>query len=288
MLDNNLPNTENSTKNTQPSAAPHHKTANKAVGSGERRTDKIFKFFSKAGIKKFVLILYCVLPLLIVSIGFAAWIITGNNANGTTGQFTAYGIINSYDYIELNTGNLGGIDFYATGFYKDGTVVKTYAFDITYKLNMTMCANLLKQKSTQDTLTAVFEFCFNSGTEDYSAFFKNLSCQVVVDGDTENPLTVPSQNASTKDIDGVGTITLKYNSESKAENNHQLSLYITPSCDTTEDKNADWSDDTTQKIVTLKLTYTLQPSEDYDYRAIYNLVSSLSAEKPMIDVRITD
>lgn len=253
---------------------------------GGLKFDKLFKFFSKAGIKKFVLVLYCVVPLLIVSVGFAAWTIIGNDLQSGSGTFNAYGIINSYDYINLETTDIGAIDFYATGFVQEGKVEKTYAFDITYRLNMTMCANLLAEKSTQDTLTAVFEFCFNSGTADYSAFFKNLSCQVVVDKNTT--LTVPAQNTNYKTIDGVGTITLKSDSENKGTNNHQLSLYIEPTCAPTKDTIADWSEGTEQKIVELKLTYTLQPSTTFNYQTIYNLVSQLSNEKPMIDVRITD
>lgn len=275
----------NASKNAAIGAKASKRREDKANASG-LKFDKLFKFFSKAGIKKFVLVLYCVVPLLIVSVGFAAWTIIGNDLQSGSGTFNAYGIINSYDYINLETTDIGAIDFYATGFVQEGKVEKTYAFDITYRLNMTMCANLLAEKSTQDTLTAVFEFCFNSGTADYSAFFKNLSCQVVVDKNTT--LTVPAQNTNYKTIAGVGTITLKSDSENKGTNNHQLSLYIEPTCAPTKDTIADWSEGTEQKIVELKLTYTLQPSTTFNYQTIYNLVSQLSNEKPMIDVRITD
>lgn len=277
----------NASKNAANGAKASKRREDKA-NAGGLKFDKLFKFFSKAGIKKFVLILYCVVPLLIVSVGFAAWTIIGNDVQSGSGTFNAYGIINSYDYIKLETTDIGAIDFYATGFVQEGTVVNTYAFDITYRLNMTMCANLLNEKSTGKTLTAVFEFCFNSGTADYSAFFKNLSCQVVVNSGTT--LTVPAQSTNSRTINDVGTITLKSDSENKGTNNHQLSLYIEPdpTCGTTEATSADWSEGTSQQIVTLKLTYTLQPSEDYNYQTIYNLVSKLSTEKPMIDVRITD
>lgn len=245
--------------------------SDKKAKSGGLKFDKLFKFFSKAGIKKFVLILYCVVPLLIVSVGFAAWTIIGNEVQSGSGTFKAYGIINSYDYIQLETTDIGAIDFYATGFVdNEGKIVKTHAFDITYNVNMTKCAELLYEKSTSKSLTAEFEFCFNSG-KDYPAFFNNLSCKVIVD---YGELTAHNDS---KTINDVGVIT--YDGESKAENNHKLTLLIKPDSDLVKQN-------TSQKIIILKLTYTLDPGDNY--QELYNLVSSLSKEKPMIDVRITD
>lgn len=290
MLDNNLLNTENSTQNAETPTAPHHKTASKGASSGERRTDKIFKFFSKAGIKKFVLILYCVVPLLIVSIGFAAWIITGNNASGTTGQFTAYGIINSYDYIELNTTDIGAIDFYATGFYDEtnNQVVQTTAFTITYTLHMQECAKHLKSESGDKTaLTADFELYFNSGC-DAQSFFQNLECKVNVSSDTKNSITLNSLKGSNEsslslEIGNTNTGVLKINEEQqkkynnlKSANSHHIVLDITPNKDLTD--TAD---------VTLTFTYTLMPSSD-DYKSLYELIASISSEKLAVDVKITD
>lgn len=265
--------------------------SDKKAKSGGLKFDKLFKFFSKAGIKKFVLILYCVVPLLIVSVGFAAWTIIGNEVQSGSGTFNAYGIINSYDYIQLATTDIGAIDFYATGFVdNEGKIVKTHAFDITYNVNMTECAKLLYEestseslkKSTSESLTAEFEFYFNSGTADYSAFFNNLSCKVIIVDYGE--LTAPKNNETIEiEITDVGVIT--YKGESTAENNHTLTLLIEPDSNLVK-QNSNLVEQNTSQTIRLKLTYTLDPGDDY--QKLYNLVSSLSNEKPMIDVRITD
>lgn len=254
--------------------------SDKKAKSGGLKFDKLFKFFSKAGIKKFVLILYCVVPLLIVSVGFAAWTIIGNEVQSGSGTFNAYGIINSYDYIQLATTDIGAIDFYATGFVdNEGKIVKTHAFDITYDVNMTECAKLL-EKSTSESLTAEFEFYFNSGTADYSDFFNNLSCKDIIVYYGE--LTA-QKNYETIEITDVGVIT--YKGESTAENNHKLTLLIKPDSNLVK-QNSNLVEQNTSQTIILKLTYTLDLGDDY--QKLYNLVSSLSNEKPMIDVRITD
>lgn len=307
MLDNDLPNTENSTQNTEPSAAPCHKTATKAAKSGERRTDKIFKFFSKAGIKKFVLILYCVVPLLIVSIGFAAWIITGNNASGTTGQFTAYGIINSYDYIALKPDtDIGAIDFYATGFYKDGKIVNTVSFDIEYTINLSQCAYHLKTDTPNNGyLTADFELFFNSGNGDINAgqFFKNLNCAINVATVNDNTTTIidtlnyycesesesdyceiESESALNLLNDTAWTITLSDSTSSK--NNHHVFIKI--NTNKLPDKVTKPTDENNNlKKIKLTFTYTLDYKE-LDYKELYQLISSISTEKLAVDVKITD
>ena len=80
--------------------------------------------------------IYCIAPLAVLAVGFSAWTIIGHNASDTaTGGFVAVGIINSYDYIELTTEEIGTINIYPTSIIgKDGNTQTTANIDLSYIL----------------------------------------------------------------------------------------------------------------------------------------------------------
>lgn len=236
--------------------------------------NKIFGFLSKTSVKKFALILYVTVPLLIFATGFAAWTIIGHEiTNGANGSFVADGIINSYDYIELQGGsnNLTNINLFPTGFVgSDGKVTNQATIEVTYTLKNEMCKGLVEG---ENDLYADFTLMFSNGGP-YSAFFDNLSCSVtsVTDGlDSPLPSAFKKIDANTPPTDPNYS---KYGAGSyKTDAGFKVMLVFNPN----DLQNGD---------ITLKFRYTVEPSAG-DYQTIY-LQMRNDGLKPMIDVRITD
>lgn len=224
--------------------------------------NKIFGFLSKTSVKKFALILYVTVPLLIFATGFAAWTIIGHEiTNGANGSFVADGIINSYDYIELQEGSNGltnKINLFPTGFVgSDGKVTNQATIEVTYTLKNAACQELVKENNDQ-TLYADFTLMFSNGNK-YGAFFDNLKCAVTAS--VKDDTTPTSAFTKTDEhTDASFKVTLVFNPYDNAIKNHQN--------------------------ITLKFRYTVEPSAG-DYQTI---ISQMKDEKlePMIDVRITD
>lgn len=241
--------------------------------------NKIFGFLSKTSVKKFALILYVTVPLLIFATGFAAWTIIGHEIKpGANGSFVADGIINSYDFIELQRqgekDGLTSIDLFPTGFVgSDGKVTNQVTIDVTYTLKNAACQGLVKENNDQ-TLYADFTLMFLSGN-DYSAFFDHLSCDVYVNDQTTPTSAFRKIDFNTKgdpDYDNYGAVNFKKNAS------FRVMLVFNP----TEIKNLE---DESENI-TLKFRYTVAPSAG-DYQTIFNNTVG-SGLTPMIDVRITD
>lgn len=241
--------------------------------------NKIFGFLSKTSVKKFALILYVTVPLLIFATGFAAWTIIGHEiTNGANGSFVADGIINSYDYIELQEGSNGltnKINLFPTGFVSDGKVTNQATIEVTYTLKNAACQTLVKDNNDK-TLYADFTLMFLNGSG-YSAFFDNLSCSVT-DG-SNNPLP----NAFTK-IDFYTTGDPNYSNYGagsfKTDASFKVMLVFNPTAGAiTALQNESGN-------ITLKFRYTVAPSAG-DYQTIY-LQMRNDGLTPMIDVRITD
>lgn len=251
--------------------------------------NKIFGFLSKTSVKKFALILYVTVPLLIFATGFAAWTIIGHEIKpGANGSFVADGIINSYDFIELQRqgekDGLTSIDLFPTGFVgSDGKVTNQVTIDVTYTLKNAACQGLVKENNDQ-TLYADFTLMFSNGNK-YGAFFDNLSCSVT-DG-SNNPLP----NAFTK-IDFYTTGDPNYSNYGagsfKTNASFRVMLVFDPN-DTAITGLQDASGN-----ITLKFRYTVDPKTAGDYQTIFGdyqtIISQMKDEKlePMIDVRITD
>lgn len=240
--------------------------------------NKIFGFLSKTSVKKFALILYVTVPLLIFATGFAAWTIIGHEiTNGANGSFVADGIINSYDYIELKSGSLTNINLFPTGFVgSDGKVTNQATIDVTYTLKNAACKTLV-EGNADTTLYADFTLMFLNGGP-YSAFFDNLSCSVtsVTDGlDSPLPSAFKKIDANTPETDSDYG---KYGAGSfKTNASFRVMLVFDPN-DTAI---------TGLQNITLKFRYTVDPKTAGDYQTIFNNTVG-SGLTPMIDVRITD
>lgn len=215
----------------------------------------IFGFLSKAGLKRVVIALYCIVPLLIFAVGFSAWTIIGHDVTSGGGSFVADGIINSYDYITINTDNFGGINLYPTGFYdKDNDTVTNQAnIEVSYTLHIGKCKKLV-ENSANKTLYADFRLNFVGGG-DYEAFYRSLDCTLSQTGYNGATFSVDqSSNSASQTVSVV--INLK---DYKGTEN-----------DTCE----------------LTFTYMVNPKAG-DYQTIYNNVVG-NGKKLAIDVRITD
>ena len=234
--------------------------------------NKIFGFLSKTSVKKFALILYVTVPLLIFATGFAAWTIIGHEiTNGANGSFVADGIINSYDYIELQEGSndlTNKINLFPTGFVdSDGKVVtKQATIEVTYTLKNAACQKLVKENNDNNkTLYADFTLMFLNGKNNDAfcpAFFNSLSCAVYVNDQT------PPTSAFTK-IDFYTT-----------DASFKVMLVFKPN-DTAITGLQNGGN------ITLKFRYTVEPKKAGDYQTIYLQMRNNNL-KPMIDVRITD
>lgn len=133
----------------------------------------IFGFLSKVTIKKFLLVVYCVVPILVFSVGFAAWKITGSDTSGiASGSFLTYNVINSYDYVPEIDFSSNGNGLYPTRFYDDDKVVSAANIDVTATIDLGNCSKLA------DTLYAEFTLSFLNGS-DYADFFRGLSVRSV-------------------------------------------------------------------------------------------------------------
>ena len=218
----------------------------------------IFGFLSKAGLKRVVIALYCIVPLLILAVGFSAWTIIGHDVTSGGGSFVADGIINSYDYITINTDSFGGINLYPTGFYdKDNDTVTNQAnIEVSYTLHIGKCKKLV-ENSANKTLYADFRLNFADGG-DYKAFYDSLNCA----------LSQTSHNGAT-----FGVTKQSRNSVSQT-----VSVVI-------DLKNYNYTG-TEDDTCTLAFTYRVNP-EAGDYQTIYNNVVG-AGKKLAIDVRITD
>lgn len=247
--------------------------------------NKIFGFLSKTSVKKFALILYVTVPLLIFATGFAAWTIIGHEItnNGANGSFVADGIINSYDYIELQgqgeNNGLTNINLFPTGFVgSNGNVTNQATIEVTYTLKNAACQGLV-EGNADTTLYADFTLMFLNGGP-YSAFFDNLSCSVtsVTDGlDSPLPSAFKKIDANTPETDpDYG----KYGAKNfKTNASFRVMLVFAPN-DTAITALENGGN------ITLKFRYTVAPSAG-DYQTIY-LQMRKDNLKPMIDVRITD
>ena len=242
--------------------------------------NKIFGFLSKTSVKKFALILYVTVPLLIFATGFAAWTIIGHEItnNGANGSFVADGIINSYDYIELQDGNQGltNINLFPTGFVgSDGKVTNQATIEVTYTLKNAACQGLVSE-NTDKTLYADFTLMFLNGGP-YDAFFDNLKCSVTDGSYNDLPSAFKKIDANTPTTDSnystYGAGSFKTNASFK------VMLVFNPN-DLTGLQN-------TSGNITLKFRYTVEPKTAGDYQTIYLQMRDNNL-KPMIDVRITD
>lgn len=243
--------------------------------------NKIFGFLSKTSVKKFALILYVTVPLLIFATGFAAWTIIGHEItnNGANGSFVADGIINSYDFIELQgqgeNNGLTNINLFPTGFVgSDGKVTNQATIEVTYTLKNAACQGLVSE-NTDKTLYADFTLMFSNGNK-YGAFFDNLKCAVTA---SVNDDTTPT-SAFTK-IDFYTTDDSNYSNYGagsfKTDAGFKVMLVFNPNNPAIKDL----------QNITLKFRYTVDPKTAGDYQTIY-LQMRDNDLKPMIDVRITD
>ena len=242
--------------------------------------NKIFGFLSKTSVKKFALILYVTVPLLIFATGFAAWTIIGHEIKtGASGSFVADGIINSYDYIELQrqgeNDGLTSINLFPTGFVgSDGKVTNQATIEVTYTLKNAACQGLVSE-NTDKTLYADFTLMFLNGSG-YSAFFDNLSCDVYVNNQATPTSAFKKIDANTPETDSDYG---KYGAGSfKTNASFKVMLVFDPN-DTENLQDGSGN-------ITLKFRYTVEPSAG-DYQTIFNNTVG-SGLTPMIDVRITD
>lgn len=243
--------------------------------------NRIFGFLIKTSLKKFAIILYITVPLLIFATGFAAWTIIGHEiTNGANGSFVADGIINSYDYITIaDNSNLNSLQLFPTGFVgSDGKISNQATLEITYTLNNEACQKLVED-NTEKTLYADFTLMFSNG-KSFKAFFDNLSCSVVsVSNDSEKalPTAFTKVDANSGSTDDNYTT---YGAENyKTDASFKVMLVFDPT-------NADITELQNDGEITLKFRYTVAPSAG-DYQTIYEQMVDKNL-KPMIDVRITD
>lgn len=246
--------------------------------------NKIFGFLSKTSVKKFALILYVTVPLLIFATGFAAWTIIGHEIKtGPSGSFVADGIINSYDYIELQGGSNGltNINLFPTGFVSDGKVTNQATIEVTYTLKNAACQELVEGNNDNNkTLYADFTLMFLNGSG-YSAFFDNLSCDVTYSATDGSYKPLPKDftkidfyTTNDPNYSNYGAINFKKNASFK------VMLVFNPT------ETAYLQDGSGNGNITLKFRYTVAPSAG-DFQTIYNTMVDKNLE-PMIDVRITD
>lgn len=247
--------------------------------------NRIFGFLTKTSLKKFAIILYITVPLLIFATGFAAWTIIGHEiTNGANGSFVADGIINSYDYITIaDNSNLNSLQLFPTGFVgSDGKISNQATLEITYTLNNEACQKLVED-NTEKTLYADFTLMFSNGN-DFNAFFNNLSCNVSVSDGSEKALptafTIVDANLNSTD-DNYTTYGAK---NYKTDASFKVMLVFDPTnADITALQNTDGE-------ITLKFRYIVALSAGDsagDYQTIYEQMVDENL-KPMIDVRITD
>lgn len=252
--------------------------------------NSIFGFLSKVKIKKFLLVIYCVVPILILSVGFAAWRITGNETFGANGSFVSYPIINSYDYVTNLDFQTEGNGLYPTRFYdKNGNPVSAAKFDATATINLSKCRNLLNERKSGDVIYAVFTLSFSGGTK-MEEFFNNLSLEVsngsskiTKDGgsitidniNVGNGETVESYTATITD-ETTNTTKTTLGSYSDSSYTVQLKIEFSQSETATSENN----------VSDLKLTYTLNPDAS-DYQTLYNELVNQNLQF-MVDVKITD
>lgn len=232
----------------------------------------IFGFLSKAGLKRVVIALYCIVPLLIFAVGFSAWTIIGHDVTSGGGSFVADGIINSYDYITINTDNFGGINLYPTGFYdKDNDTVTNQAnIEVSYTLHIGKCKKLV-ENSANKTLYADFRLNFVGG-EGYEKFYNNLDFAVTVTG---------GANAITK----TNGLTFSGVTFTGAEKKTTSSYTVSLTMDLAEYGLA-YTEANLNDEFTLKFVYTVSPKGEA-YQTVYNKLVNENLTL-MVDVRITD
>lgn len=232
------------------------------------------EFFKKANVKKLILILYCVVPLLVVSIGFASWLIVGSNTDSTaSGTFYASDIINSYDYIvPENNSTTQNIEMYPTAFVdENGNFVSTVSIAVNFKINLKKCYELTKKEENGDTLHAIFTLSFVGG-EALDAFFTNLSATVKIGGNTISTTETTLSGANAKIVNSR-----EIDSTSGA-NGYRTQMDLSNLTNAAQDS------------LTLNLTYQLKPTGDSkatDYQTIYNTITD-SKYRLMMDVTIND
>ena len=238
-------------------------------------SSKLFSKLTKKNLKRFMFAIYCIAPLAVLAVGFSAWTIIGHDASGTaTGGFVADGVIDSYDYIELTTEQIGTINIYPTSIIdKDGNTQTTANIDLSYILYIGKCRELVESGN----LYADFTLMFVSG-KPLARFFKNLNVTVKV-----NDVKVPTSN----DEEAPTSYVTKYE-QIKPDASHTTRLTINPWQGVT-DTNHNVGEE-----VTLDFKYTLSFASpaDYneffaDYQKFINAVKDVDSNL-MVDVRITD
>lgn len=256
----------------------------------KQNTNKIYvpKLFRKVNVKKLILILYCVVPLLVVSIGFASWLIVGADSSSTAaGTFYASDIINSYDYIEPVNNGTQTINMYPTSFVDGGNFVTTAKIDVKFTLNLTACYDLTEKKGNNKTLNAIFNLGFSSGTE-FDSFFRNLTPTVKIGG---KPITTTGDTIDGSNVKGSK---VSLSSNDVTTNNVGKAIGRTTTI-IINLEGASKSNDSDDKL-DLVITYTLDPSTynsstASNYQNIYeNVVKHVSDNKLtfMMDVTIND
>lgn len=234
-------------------------------------SNKLFSKLTKKNLKRFMLMIYCIAPLAVLAVGFSAWTIIGHNASDTgQGAFVADGVINSYDYIELTTTEIGTINIYPTSIIDENGVKQTTAnIDLSYVLYIGKCRELVEDGNLYADFTLMFV-----GGDTLAQFFNNLNVQVKVN-DEKAPTSYVTKSE-----------------QIKTTASHTTRLTIKPwqgITGTTAD---------TGETVTLTFKYTLSftnpdtsSADDQeffaDYLAFYNAVASVKSNL-MVDVRITD
>lgn len=268
----------------------------------------IFGFLSKVKIKKFLLVVYCAVPILIFSVGFAAWRITGSDVSGiASGSFLTYNVINSYDYVPEIDLSSNGNGLYPTRFYDDnGTPVSAANIDVTATIDLGNCSKLA------NTLYAEFTLSFLNGN-DYEDFFRSLSvrnvsatqttddkgtpdfsdnCAFSLSSDglykgsgytfthedskntTTKTTTISTDEVQTKSDGSLNTVGTSSNSS------YKVKFTITTN-GVTEGEGAEA---TNSKLLYLKITYTLDPDVS-DYITLYEKLVDENL-KFLIDVKI--
>lgn len=260
----------------------------------------IFEFLSKVKIKKFLLVIYCVVPILIFSVGFAAWRITGSDVSGiASGSFLTYDVINSYDYVpEINLSSNGN-GLYPTRFYDDtGSPVSVANIDVTATIDLKNCSKLA------DTLYAEFTLSFLNGSTD--EFFNGLSITKLQASQTSVESGFTSFKTSTgADITDFSEITslgdasysCTYGSKITAgikktndtfsyaeKTNSSYKVKFTINTSVNEGESATEGVQTADSKLYLKITYTLDPSVA-DYITLYEKLVDKNL-KFLIDVKI--
>ena len=267
----------------------------------------IFGFLSKVKIKKFLLVVYCAVPILIFSVGFAAWRITGSDVSGiASGSFLTYNVINSYDYVPEIDLSSNGNGLYPTRFY-DGTPVSAANIDVTATIDLGNCSKLA------DTLYAEFTLSFLNGN-DYEDFFRSLSVRNVSATQTTDDKGTPdfsgncafslssdglykgsgytfthedSENTTTK------TTTISTEVQTKSDgslyiggtsSNSSYKVKFTITTENAKTEEGTEGAETADSKLYLKITYTLDPSVA-DYITLYEKLVNENL-KFLIDVKI--